>query len=122
MKQNFIKAAVTIVSLFCAVSCSSTQEAWSNYKPSEYVYVVTDGKDPEPLLKEKGVNYYCEEAVYTSDKLNKACYVEKTLAQKTDEFTRSLADTPVAMAKDIIVIGKVTLTAIAVLFRGGTPS
>lgn len=30
--------------------------------------------------------------------------------------------TPLALAKDIIVIGKVTLTAIAVLFRGGTPS
>jgi len=122
MNQTIVKAAITVLALSGVVSCTSTQEAWSGFKPSEYVYVVTNGKDPEPLLKEQGVKYYCEEGVITSDKLNKACYVEKSLAQKTDEFTSSLADTPLALAKDIIVIGKVTLTAIAVLFRGGTPS
>ncbi|GGF81319.1 hypothetical protein [Alteromonas lipolytica] len=106
------KGSVVLSGLFLLASCTSTQEAWSNYKPSEYVYVVTEGVDPEPVLKESGVNYYCEEAEYTSDGLNKACYVEKSLAQKTDEFKRSLADTPVAMAKDFIVIGKVTLEAL----------
>ena len=115
-----IKIYSLVLALAFAASCSSTQKAWSTFKPAEYAYVMTDGKDPEPILKENNIDYYCEKVAYTSDKLNKACYVEKTLAQKSSEFTHSLANTPKAMAKDILVIGKVTIQAIAVVLQGGT--
>ena len=120
MHKNMIKIYSLIFALVLVASCSSTQKVWSTFKPSEYVYVMTDGKDPEPILKENNIDYYCEKVAYTSDKLNKACYVEKTLAQKTNEFTRSLTNTPKAMAKDILVIGKVTIQAIAVVLQGST--
>lgn len=81
MNQTIVKAVITVFALSGVVSCTSTQEALSGFKP--YVYVVTNGKDPEPLLKELGEKYYCEDGVITSDKLNKACCVEKSLAHKT---------------------------------------
>lgn len=115
-----IKLYTLILTLTLVASCSSTQKAWSTFKPAEYAYIITDGKDPEPLLKENNIKYFCEEVTYSSDNLNKACFVEKSLAQKTNEFTRSLTKTPKAMAKDIFVIGKVTIQAIAVLLQGGT--
>lgn len=86
----------------------------------EYAYVETNGEDPEPLLIKGGARYYCENVMLTSDGLNKACYVEKTFAQKTGEFKRSLLKTPEALARDLIVIGKVTVQAIAVLVNGGS--
>lgn len=115
-----IKTYTLMFTLVLVVSCSSTQKAWFTFKPAEYAYVMTDGIDPEPLLKENKVNYFCEKLAYSSHNLNKACSVEKTLAQKTNEFTRSLADTPESMAKDIFVIGKVSIQAIAVLLQGCT--
>ena len=119
-KKGFMnKALLTFILVLLISSCSSTQKAWSKFEPMEYAYVITNGKDPEPLLKENNVKYYCEAVAYTSDKLNKACYVEKTFAQKTNEFSRSLEKTPVAVLKDIIIIGKVSIQAIAVIFHGG---
>lgn len=99
-------------------SCASTQKAWSQFKPTEFAYIHTNGIDPEPMLINKKVKYYCNKVSYSSDNTNKACYVEKTLAQKTNEFAFALENTPKALAKDIIVVGSVTLQALA-LFLGG---
>ena len=100
-------------------SCTSTEKVWSKYKPDEYAYVVSNGIDPEPELKKADVKYYCEKVIQSSSGLDKACYVEKSLAQKTNEFNKVLMKTPEALAKDIIVVGKVTLVALASILGDG---
>lgn len=100
-------------------SCTSTEKVWSKYKPDEYAYVVSNGIDPEPELKKADVKYYCKKVIQSSSGLDKACYVEKSLAQKTNEFNKFLMKTPEALAKDIIVVGKVTLVALASILGDG---
>lgn len=107
----FIALAIT--------SCTSTEKVWSKYKPAEYAYVFSDGIDPEPELKKADVKYYCKKVIYSSSGLDKACYVEKSLAQKTNEFNETLMKTPEALAKDIVVVGKVTLVALASILGDG---
>ena len=113
------KLCLLILSTFVLSSCSSTGEVWSKYKPSEYAYVVSNGIDPEPELKNADVKYYCEKVIQSSSGLDKACYVKKSLAQKTNEFSAALIDTPKALAKDIIVVGRVTLVALASILGDG---
>ena len=117
VKMN--KVCILIISVFVLVSCTSTEKVWSKYKPDEYAYVVSNGVDPEPELKKADVKYYCKKVIQSSSGLDKACYVEKSLAQKTNEFNKTLMKTPVALAKDILVVGKVTLTALATMLGDG---
>jgi len=114
-----IKLGIFLITLLFLVSCTSTEKVWSKYKPDEYAYVVSNGVDPEPELKKADVKYYCKKVIQSSSGLDKACYVEKSLAQKTNEFNKTLMKTPEALAKDIIVVGKVTLTALAILLGDG---
>ena len=113
------KFCVLILIALVSTSCASTSEVWSKYKPGEYAYVVSDGVDPEPQLKKADVKYYCKKVIQSSSGLDKACYVEKSLAQKTNEFNKTLMKTPEALAKDIIVVGKVTLVALASILGDG---
>ncbi len=115
MNKSFILILITLAS----TSCTSTEKVWSKYKPAEYAYVVSDGIDPEPELKKADVKYYCKEVIYSSSGLDKACYVEKSLAKKTNEFNETLMKTPAALAKDIVVVGKVTLVALASILGDG---
>jgi len=93
-------------------SCASTQKAWSKFEPSEYAYVESNGSDPEPMLIKNELHYYCTEVKYSSDNLNKACYVEKSLAQQSKEFSTALLKTPEALVKDMVVVGKITIQAL----------
>ena len=117
IKMN--KICILIISAILLTSCASTEKVWSKYKPDEYAYVVSNGVDPEPELKKSNVKYYCKKVIQSSSGLDKACYVEKSLAQKTNEFNKTLMKTPEALAKDIIVVGKVTLTALAMILGDG---
>jgi len=112
---RFLMAFTVLILL----GCESTGKVWSEYKPDEYAYVVSDGVDPEPQLKKAGVAYYCKKLMQSSSGLDKACYIEKTLAQKTSDFSDAVIKTPKALAQDIIVVGKVTLTALAAVLGNG---
>lgn len=113
------KIIVLIFIALAVTSCTSTGKVWSKYKPAEYAYVVSDGIDPEPELKKADVKYYCKKVINSSSGLDKACYVEKSLAQKTNEFNEALMKTPAALAKDILVVGKVTLIALSTILGVG---
>jgi len=113
------KFCLSILIALALLSCSSTEKVWSKYKPDEYAYIVSDGVDPEPELIKAGVKYYCKKVIYSSSGLDKACYAEKSLAQKTNEFNETLMKTPEALAKDIVVVGKVTLIALATILGDG---
>ena len=46
MELKMVRIYLAILTLSLTVSCSSTQKAWSNFKPYEYAYVIPMEKTP----------------------------------------------------------------------------
>ncbi|HHH19702.1 MAG TPA: hypothetical protein ENK86_04250 [Campylobacterales bacterium] len=66
-------------------ACTHTIEAWDNHPVREYVEVLGDNTLPQ-IIEKQGIPYTCTELTYSSAGYTHKCYVEKSLAEKVDDW------------------------------------
>ncbi len=103
-----------ISAVFLLTSCTNTQEAWNKHDPNEYLKVQGPASIEEDI-KARGVDYFCQSIAYSSEGHEKTCYVERSSAEKVEEWNIRLAKTSFAVVKDatqiVIVVGYLALQA-----------
>jgi len=115
-----------VLGLLLLASCANTQKVWDKHEPNEYLQVQGPSSIEEEI-KAKGVDYFCENIVYSTEGHEKVCYVEMSSAEKVKEWKIRLVKTSFAVAKDVaknvaLVVRVVGYVVLMELFSSGDGS